>query len=222
MNACRPSPTRSVRLCPGTARLMAVLVAVAMACVGCSTTIDPNYLRLLQSESQAPLDDVPSANTLGPSDKITISVYNEESLQGDYVISPDGTISFPLVGKLSLNGMTCSQVEDTIAQKLRDGYIRRPSVSCSVTEFNSKKVSVFGEVKAPGNFRFEDRMSIVQAVTSAGGFTERASPSNTTLVRVVQGKKVKVRVPMESIIEGEVENLQLQPGDIIFVPTSIY
>lgn len=210
---CGPSPAR----CGALVALLVLLWATA-----CSTPVDPNYLKLLERPGDVGLNEAtPSANTLGASDKLAIRVY-EEDLGGEFVISPDGTINFPLVGKLTVNGLTCSEVEDTLATRLKEGYLRDPSVSCSVIEFNSKKVSVFGEVKSPGNFRYEDQMSVVEAVTSAGGFTERASPNQTTLVRVVQGEKVRVRVPMGAIVEGQVENLLLQPGDIIFVPERFY
>ncbi len=185
---------------------------------GCKTPVDPIYLKLLDSLAEQP----PSANTLGASDKLSIRVYQEEGIGGEFVISPDGTISFPMVGKVDLEGLTCSAVEDELERRLKEGYLRAPSVTCSVLEYNSKKIFVFGEVNKPGNFRFEDQMSVVQAVTSAGGFTDRASPNDMTLVRVVQGEKVRARVPMGAIIEGQVENLPLVPGDILFVPTTLY
>jgi polysaccharide export outer membrane protein len=65
-------------------------------------------------------------------------------------------------------------------------------------------------------------MSVVQAIAQSGGFSERAAPNETTLVRVVQGQKVKVRVPVAAIMAGEVENLPLKPGDILVVPDTIY
>ncbi|MEO1270298.1 MAG: polysaccharide biosynthesis/export family protein, partial [Myxococcota bacterium] len=186
--------------------------------LGCSTPVDPNYLRMLEPTGDAP----PSANTLGAGDRIAIRVYNEEGLGGEFVVSPSGTINFPLTGKLQVDGMTCSGVEDELTHALREGYLRRPSVSCSVVEFNSKKIYVFGEVKRPGTFRFDDNMTVVQAVTLAGGFSTRASPNKTTVVRKLDGRKVRVRVPIDAIIEGEVGNLSLQPGDILFVPESLY
>jgi len=191
---------------------------ICIALLGCSTSVDPNYMRLLEPTGDAP----PSANTLGSGDRIGIRVYGEEDLDGEFVISPSGTINFPLTGKLQVNGMTCSGVEDELTQALREDYVRRPSVSCSVLEFNSKKIYVFGEVKRPGTFRFDDNMTVVQAVTLAGGFSERASENNMTVVREIDGRKVRVRVPVDAIIEGQVENLQLMPGDILFVPESLY
>ena len=194
-----------------------VVALAAMVFCACSTTVDPNYYRLLE----VPLD-APSANTLGPGDKIEIRVYGEEKMGGEFVVAPGGTVGFPLVGKVTVADLTCSGVEDLLTQRLKAGYIRNPSVTCSVLEFESKKIAVLGEVKKPGNFRFVDQMTVLQAVADAGGFTDRASENDTTVVRVVQGEKLKAKVPMAAIIAGEVENLQLLPDDLVVVPQTIY
>ncbi len=183
----------------------------------CATPLDPKYTALLEGPSEAP-----SASTLGGGDKIALRVYGEEELGGEFVVAPEGTISFPLVGKVKVHGMTCAHVEDALVEKLQNGFLQKPSVTCSVLEYNSKKIFVFGQVKKPGNFRYVDEMSVVQAISEAGGFSERASPDETTLVRVVDGDKLKVRVPVEAIMAGEVTNLNLQPGDILVVPETIY
>lgn len=185
----------------------------------CTTPIDPGYERLL---TEAPVEGALVANTLGVGDKIILRVYGEPTLGGEYVVPPEGTISFPLLGKIEVDGLTCAGLEDRISAELQAGYLKQPSVSCSVVEYNSKKVFVFGEVKTPGNLRYVDDMSVVQAIAQSGGFSERAAPNETTLVRVVQGQKVKVRVPVAAIMAGEVENLPLKPGDILVVPDTIY
>jgi polysaccharide export outer membrane protein len=178
--------------------------------------VDPGYTRLLESGQGG----LPNADALGPDDKISLRVYQDESLNGEFVVAPDGTINFPLIGKVAALGKTCPQLEDALAAKLAAGYIRDPSVTCSVLEANSKKIFVLGEVKTPGSFRYEKDMRVVQAVTAAGGFSPLADPSATTLTRLVGGEQVKATVPMEAIVAGEIENLELQPGDIIFVPKS--
>lgn len=193
-----------------------LLLALASSC---AKPVDPGYSKLLQ---EVAAEKPPSANTLGGGDKVEIRVYREEKLGGEFVVSPEGTINFPLVGKLEVDGLTCAGVEDNLTNKLSAGYLQSPSVTCSVLEYNSKKVFVFGEVKQPGNFRFVDNMSVVQAIADAGGLSNRAAPDDATLVRVVQGKKVKVRVPVEAIMSGEVENLVLMPGDILVIPESVY
>lgn len=198
---------------------LASLVWVAWWLIGCAPPVDPNYTALLE----APLAQVlPAASTLDSGDRLRLRVYPDETLGGDYVVAPDGTISVPLLGKLLVQGQTCSELEDAVTSKLSADYLRSPSVTCSVTAFISKKVFVFGEVRQPGAFVYEDNMSVVQAVTLAGGFSDHASPNYTSVVREREGKKVRARVPMDRIIAGEVENLALLPGDIIFVPTSTY
>ncbi len=186
---------------------------------GCATAIDPAYLRLVEAPGSA---ETPSANTLGAGDKLSVRVYDEEKLGGEFVVAPGGTINFPLIGKLVVDGLTCSEIEDEVARRLAEGYVHSPSVTCSVLEFESKKVAVFGEVNSPGNFRYVDRMTIVQAVADAGGFKDTASQDGTTVVRVVQGEERTARVPVSAILAGEVANLELLPGDIIVVPRSIY
>ncbi len=197
----------------GLASLLALVAA-------CTPPVDPGYRELLGGGETGVLQ--PQATTLGPGDRLAIRVYQDEKLGGEFAVASDGTISFPLVGKVEVQGLTCSHVEDDLVERLAAGYIRTPSVTCSVVAFNSKKIFVFGEVKEPGAFVFEDSMSVVQAVTLAGGFSDRAAPNETALVRTVAGEKRRVRIPMEQILRGEVENLLLLPGDILFVPTSIY
>lgn len=203
--------------CSGRGLLLVLTLAVTTG--GCTTAIDPAYLRLVEHPTG---DSAPSANTLGPGDKLAVRVYDEEKLGGEFVVAPGGTINFPLIGKLEVDGLTCAEIEDQVARRLTEGYLNAPSVSCSVLEFESKKVAVFGEVNSPGNFRYVDRMTVVQAVADAGGFKDTASQDGTTLVRVVQGSEQTARVPVSAILAGEVANLELLPGDIIVVPRSIY
>lgn len=197
------------------------LLSLAVLLGACATPIDPAYQQLVQDSAQV-AEETPNASVLGGGDQISLRVYGEEELGGEFVVAPEGTISFPLVGKVEVVGLTCATLEDELTGRLRDGYLVNPSVTCSVLEYNSKKIFVFGEVKKPGNFRYVDDMSVVQAISEAGGLSERAWADKTTLVRVVQGKKVRVRVPVEAIMAGEVANLELLPGDILVIPETIY
>jgi polysaccharide export outer membrane protein len=87
-------------------------------------------------------------------------------------------------------------------------------------EYNSKKVFVFGEVQKPGTFPFEENMSIVQAITLAGGFGKLASKNAVIVTRQVGGEERKIKVAVESIGEGREKNFALRPGDIVYVPES--
>jgi polysaccharide export outer membrane protein len=100
--------------------------------------------------------------------------------------------------------------------------MRDPQVSVLVKEYNSKKVFVFGEVQKPGTFVYEDGMSIVQAITVAGGFTKTAARNSTSVTRRVNGQEVKVKVTVEDIALGKAPNFTLDPGDIVYVPESLF
>ena len=89
-----------------------------------------------------------------------------------------------------------------------------------VKEFNSKKIFVLGEVARPGTFTYEDQMTIVQAVTLAGGLKTLAAGNRLRLTRVVGGQEQQYEVPFEDISSGRAPNVSLQPCDIVFVPES--
>ncbi len=162
-----------------------------------------------------------SSATIGPDDVFEVKVYGDKDLSGIYRVGPEGTILFPLVGKIKVVGLTSSEVAELIAKKLSK-YVRQPYVSVYMKEFNSKKVFVFGEVKKPGTFRYEDNMTIIQAITMAGGFTARAAANKTSVTRLLNGKEYQVVVPVEDIAEGKRRNFFLQPGDIVFVPEALF
>lgn len=161
-------------------------------------------------------------STLGSGDLLEIKVYEEQDLSGAYRISPEGTIDFPLCGKVNLNGKTQGQAADALIKCLAERYIKHPNVSVLLREYNSKKVFVFGEVQKPGTFPYDQDMSIIQAVTLAGGFTRTAAKNSLSVTRIIDGQERKIRVPVEDIGVGKERNFQLQPGDIVFVPESFF
>jgi protein involved in polysaccharide export with SLBB domain len=162
------------------------------------------------------------ASTLGPGDVFEVKVYDEKELSGVYRVSSAGTISFPLIGKVQVEGMTSSDAADRIQKQLGQKYLRNPQVSILIKEYNSKKVSVFGQVNKPGTFKFEDRMTVIQAVSMAGGFTKLAAKDDTNVTRIISGDEKKFPVPVESIAQGKAKNFLLEPGDIVYVPESIW
>ncbi len=162
-----------------------------------------------------------AAASLGPGDSFEIRVYGEPDLSGDFRVASDGTIDFPLVGKVTVEGQNASQLSATLSQQL-SRYIKQPDVSVFVKEFNSKKVFVFGEVKNPGTFPYEQGMNIIQAITLAGGFERLADQNGTFVTRVIDGKEERLQVPVKSIGKGDAANFALQPGDIVFVPETLF
>jgi protein involved in polysaccharide export with SLBB domain len=137
-------------------------------------------------------------------------------------VSSAGSISFPLIGKVHVEAMTSTDAADLIQRKLWEKYLRNPQVSIFIQEYNSKKISVFGQVNKPGTFKYEDNMSVTQAVSMAGGFTKTAAKDDTNITRIEEGEEKKYPVPVESIAQGKAKNFYLQPGDIVYVPESIW
>lgn len=159
-------------------------------------------------------------NTLAANDLLEVRVYQEVDLSGVYRVDPDGHIDFPLCGKVRVGGLTASGAADAITTCLKNGFVRRPQVSALVKEFNSKKVFVFGEVGKPGAFSYEEGMTIIHAISQAGGLTRSAAKNSVNVTRVMDGKEVKLPVKVEDIVIGREKNFLLVPGDIIFVPES--
>ena len=162
------------------------------------------------------------ASTLGPTDLIEVRVFQEPELSGVFQLGPKGDIVFPLCQRVVVAGLTANGAAERLRDCLAHGFLRDPQVSVLVKEYNSKKVFVFGEVQKPGTFLFEDGMSIVQALTLAGGFTKQAAQNSASLTRRVDGQEVKLKVNVQDIAMGRAANVLLQPGDIVFVPESLF
>ena len=199
--------------------LMAILSVVAgTACRGPRPM--PTDVPLPDAGTPVPISS--AANTLGPGDLVEVRIYQETDLSGAFRVSPNGSIDFPLCGRVAVAGMTSSQATDALTQCLASKYLKNPQVTVLVREYNSKKIFVFGEVQKPGTFPYDGDISVVQAITLAGGFTKQAARNNTNVTRLVNGQEQKIRVPVVDIGIGRERNFFLQPGDIVFVPESFF
>jgi protein involved in polysaccharide export with SLBB domain len=179
----------------------------------------------LGTDVVSPTEVAPSratSETLGIGDLMEVRVYQEADLSGAFKVSPEGSIDFPLCGRVSVLGMTSQHAADTITKCLKNGYLKSPQVTVLVREYTSKKVFVLGEISKPGTFPYEENMSIIQAVLLAGGFTKLSAKNGTSVTRLVNGQETRVKVPVADIEQGREKNFQLQPGDIIFVPESFF
>lgn len=161
--------------------------------------------------------------TLGTGDVFDVRVFNEKELSSTYRVASDGTIDFPLIGQISVVGLTPNEVRALIETRLKEGdFLKQPQVSILVKEYSSKKVSVFGQVNKPGTFPWQDGMGVVQAISLAGGFTPMAKTENTMVTRISNGEKQNFVLPVEEIGEGKRPDFILNPGDIVFVPERIF
>lgn len=172
-------------------------------------------------QAYVPEGDLIAARTLGSGDVIEVRVVGEPALSGDHRISSDGSLVFPFCGKVDASGTTTA-LADRLTRCLENGYLKSPQVSVFLKEHNSQKVFVFGEVQKPGTFPFEDRMSVVQAITLAGGFTRQASKNAVLVTRTVGEREHRIRVSVDDIGTGKRPNFFLLPGDIVYVSESFF
>jgi len=160
--------------------------------------------------------------TLGPGDVFEVTVFGEKDLSGKFRVSSAGTIEYPLVGRVKVAGLAPPGVAAKLKKRLSQGFLKDPYVSIFVESYNSKKISVFGQVKKPGTFNYANNMSIIEAITLAGGFTPMASKNKITVTRVINEKSRRFTVPVADIGEGRASNYILQPGDIVFIPERVF
>src|SRR5262245_29304420 len=130
------------------------------------------FLTALQVAT-APVDNQRSY-IVGPNDILAVTVYNQAQLSGKFAVEADGTIAFPLLGRVSAGGLTVRAVEERIHDGLAKGYLKDPQVSVGVDQYRSQQIFVMGEVKQPGSLQFTGSMTLIEALVRAGSTTERA------------------------------------------------
>lgn len=173
--------------------------------------------RLTSASAQASADD--PTYKIGAQDILRIDVWREDQLTRTVPVRPDGKISLPLLNDVQAVGLTPMELADTIRDELKK-YINNPQVTVSIAEINSRRVYVTGEVTRPGAFPLLPGMTVLQGLTSAGGFTQFAKTKGIYVLRTEGGKQVKHTFNYQDVIRGKKpeENIQLEPGDTIIVP----
>lgn len=161
--------------------------------------------------------------TLGAGDVFQVRVYGQDDLSASYRVAQDGSIDFPLVGRVDVGGQEPTEIADLIATRLREGDILvAPQVSVLVEEYNSKRLSVMGAVAQTGTFPMTPGLTVVQAISAAGGFSPLASRNDTVLTRRVDGALQRYRVQVDRISRGQEQDIPVQAGDIIYVPERVF
>ncbi len=168
--------------------------------------------------------EAPTGFLLGPEDELEITVWGNKDLTRLTSVRPDGLISFPIIGDVQAAGLTADALAQRIAERLKQ-YIANPAVSVSVKELNSYSVYVLGEVSKPGKFQLKSYITVLQAISMAGGFTDFAKKNKLQVVRATQNgdhKRQEVHIPIryDDLVSGRGEpgNIVLHPGDTVVVP----
>ena len=156
---------------------------------------------------------------IGPQDVLDISVWKETELTRVVPVRPDGKISIPLLNDVRAAGLTPNQLAAQITMSLKK-FVTDPQVTVIVTQINSQRVYILGEVLRTGAYPLLPGMTILQALSSAGGFTLFANRKKIYMFRVEDGKQVKYPFDYKAVIDGKRtdENVVLKAGDTIVVP----
>jgi polysaccharide biosynthesis/export protein len=169
---------------------------------------------------------------IGAQDLLIINVWGHPDLSGKFSVEADGTISFPLVGRTKVGGLTVQSAESVLEKLLGEGFLKSPKVNISVDQYRSQQIFVMGEVKQPGAHPFTGELTVLEALARAGGVTERAG-AEALLVRSSDGTQASgpilpsasgqnaqvTRIDLDELQRaGSLAAFGLRSNDTIFVP----
>lgn len=169
-----------------------------------TAAIDPAQMPALPPATAQVLD-----YRLGMGDKVHVTVFNEDDLSGDFTVDSSGTLRLPLVGQISASGMTAGALEKNISFALANGFLIDPKVSVEVVSY--RPFYILGEVNRPGEYPYANGMTALQAISVAGGFTQKASDTYIYVRREGALKEERLRVD---------QSTQIHPGDTVRVSES--
>ena len=172
------------------------LLTATLLVTGCGGDVPP------PESMTAPIE---SSYQLGAGDKIRVSVFGDQSLSGERQIDGSGVFNFPLIGEIKAAGQTPDQLQGTLEKRLRE-YMKEPNVVVEILTY--RPFYIVGEVRRPGSYPFVDRMTVINAVAIAGGFTYRAREQSFVIQR--GGKEQQ-----NSLEAGQAT--RIQPGDVVVV-----
>ena len=179
-------------------------------------TSDPAS-RLLDAATAAPLNFGEGEYRLGPEDLVQFHVWKEPDLSTEVVVRPDGKISLPLLGEIEAVGKTASQLQEETTRRLKQ-YVTDPVVTVIVKEVNSPKISVLGQVKRPDVYHIKQRMTVLDAIALAGGFTEYADRNKVVIIRGARYGVQRIKLNLKPLIkDGRSSLAYVQPADTVYV-----
>jgi len=182
------------------------------------------FLSLPYSSSAKESKSKPSSKTnssykIGAGDVLKIQVWREPRLSGEFVVRPDGKITFPLVNDVTAQGKTPLELKQILEKELAK-FITAPVVTVVVQSVNSKNIFVLGKVNNPGKYPLTGPTTVLQALSQAGGLAEWAKGDDIVILRNENGKQIKIDFDYDEVSKGEnlEQNIFLKPGDTIIVP----
>jgi polysaccharide export outer membrane protein len=177
----------------------------------------------LDSSAKAPATETPSTKEaeyrIGPQDVVRIDVWKEPDVSRSIPVRPDGKISMPLLNDVQAAGLTSMELAASIQAGLSK-FITNPQVTVTVSDINSRRIYVTGEVARQGAQPLLPNMTVLQALSTSGGLTQFARAKKIYIVRTVDGKQVTFPFDYKGALTGKhpETNILLQGGDMIVVP----
>ena len=187
----------------------------------------PSAAILLSKEDLALLEE--SANPvyrIGSGDVLRLTVYGRPEVSGTHIVGPDGTITVPLVGDISVNDLTREEALTLLSKQLRL-FFTQPSVTLAVDQYTSNQVTVLGRVERAGVQKFVNAPTLAEVLASAGGMPILDKQASLTRCAILRGRDKLIWVDLKALLNGDPSyNLRMKKGDIVFIPdssdTSVY
>jgi polysaccharide export outer membrane protein len=167
----------------------------------------------------------PSEKTVvGAGDVFTLQIVSEKDLPAEYQVASDGTVDLPYVHTIQVAGLEPQEIARVVRQKLIDGQIlTNPIVVVQVKEYRSRAVIMLGQVSRPGSFPLTPGLTLMQAISLAGGLNQIANDDNVTLTRKLpNGATTTVQISVDAITEGHAPDVPLQAGDRVYVHERLF
>ena len=200
----------------------AALLLVLGGCAGVGTGGNAcgSYAELAEDVEDGATSPEMATYRLNPGDTMQISVWREEELERQALVQPDGSISFPLIGQIMAEGRTAGELEAEISQRL-ERFIPDAVATVELLTVQGNQIFVMGEVPRPGAYGMSGPLTLVQAISLAGGFGDFAARDRIRILREREGQEVAFTVDYDCVASGtNVEaNVPLKAGDTIIVPS---
>ena len=183
-----------------------VAPSTVTAPTGTTTATSPNYI-------------------LSPNDLLDIRVFQEDDLRTLTRVPQDGVINFPLVGSIKIGGKSVAQATELIRSKLQSDFLVNPQVNLTITEYAKRRFSIIGQVQKPGSYDIPDesKITLLDAIAMAGGFTRIANQSDITVKRISQGQETIYRLNASRMAKAEGSKaFKVEEGDTIYIKESIF
>lgn len=198
-------------------RMLVLLFLTALLAAGCFGTaaVSPDSAAVKPGNADAQIDT--NEFVIGPGDMLDINVWKNPEFSRQVPVRPDGRITLPLVGDMPAAGKSTDQLKKELKEAF-SRYLNEPTVTVIVTQVNSYRIYVQGQVAHPGIYPITGRTTVVQAIALAGGFTEFAARGRLLILRQTAKGSQRIAVDYDRIVGGKDNDVPLRPGDTLVVP----